>query len=108
MIGHLGGNIRSLIMKGWILILMFIILSSNVAGRTITGTTQVATNALQRYPKIGTIIENWVQEKYPEMEEDKKEIVVETLMKRIEMMIQRRNSWSPWKPGEDMFARMLK
>ena len=108
MIGNLIGNIPSLRMIGWILILVLIIMSSNVAGRTITGTTHQATNVLQRYPKIGKIIENWVQEKYPEMEEDKKDIVIETLMTRIEIMIQRRNSWSPWKPGEDMFARMLK
>ena len=55
---------------------------------------------------LSMIIQGWVEQKFPKIGPQRKEILVKNLKRRIEERILRRR-WSPWRNGDDSFARML-
>ena len=55
---------------------------------------------------LSMIIQGWVEQKFPKIGLQRQEILMKNLKMRIEERISRRR-WSPWRNGDDSFARML-
>ena len=106
LIGASKVSIFSMMLKGFLGFLLLLVPTLCVAVSLMEEYNAQDIEALFESQKIERIVRRWVKEKYPKMQKTKVELLVQLLLRRIDKMMKK--SWSPWKPGEDMFARILK